>query len=78
MLKEKQQLNAFWTGFSSAMSLLPTRRRRPAVRFRGKELLSTSSSEALAEDWVIVGSHISAALSKSDLGDAREQHEIKR
>jgi hypothetical protein len=61
MLSENH-LSGFWRGYSSALSICPSRRRRRQLKYHGLTLGSTSSFEAIAKDWEMIGLYFSSAL----------------
>ena len=66
MLCENLRPSGFWRGYSSALSIYPAWRRRRPLRYHGLNLANTSSFEALAKDWEMIGLYFSSALKEDE------------
>jgi hypothetical protein len=64
MFGKGKKRGAFWRGYASALSLYPNHVRRTKVRTA--KILVTSSAEALAQDWRMVGADLYSAVSRPD------------
>ena len=63
MTQKPTVLKAFWRGCSTALDVRPVHRVRPGrFVFRGCDLSKMSASDALSQDWRMVGASINSAL----------------
>ena len=62
MFYANAQLNGFWRGYQSALSLRPVHRRKRNLKYHGLNIATASVSEALSSDWEMVRYYFSSAL----------------
>jgi hypothetical protein len=65
MKNRKTVLTAFWHGYGAVLDIFPAHRPNPKrFMFRGLDLSTISATEALEQDWRMVGSSIASALNE--------------
>jgi len=75
MMEKKATLAAFWRGYATALDICPFNRPRAArFVFRGYDLSKISTSDALNQDWRMVGASITSALQQMNERENERRH----
>jgi hypothetical protein len=75
-MEPKESISPFWRGYGSCLTLRSSLHKRALkFSFRGRDLLTLTTNEAIGEDWRMVGISLSSALIAHQSAQHQEEEE---